>query len=155
MSQLLTRRNVLALIPLSAFGVAWRAVEAQAKDPITIYKDPNCGCCSKWVEHMEASGFKATVISGDMGPVKARFKVPANLGSCHTSIIQGYVIEGHVPAADIRKFLAAKPKGLIGLTIPGMPQSAPGMDQKPFQPYDVLTFDAAGKTTVYARHDKG
>jgi len=78
--------------------------------------------------------------------------VPAALHSCHTSLVGGYVIEGHVPAEDVKKLLAAKPAGIIGLTIPGMPQSAPGMDVTPFQPYDVLTFDKDGKSTVYAKH---
>jgi hypothetical protein len=89
-----------------------------------------------------------------MAPVHARYQVPRALQSCHTASVGGFVIEGHVPASDVRRLLAEKPKGILGLTIPGMPQSAPGMDGKPFQPYDVLTFDAKGQTTVYAKHTK-
>jgi hypothetical protein len=94
------------------------------------------------------------VTNGDMRPVKARFKIPANLESCHTTLIQGFIFEGHIPVEDVRRVLKEKPKGIVGLTIPGMPQSAPGMDVRPFQPYDVLAFDSAGKTTVYAKHLK-
>jgi hypothetical protein len=105
---------------------------------------------------MNASGFAASVTDlADMNPIKAQHGIPPQLQSCHTTLVGGYVIEGHVPASDVRKLLADKPKGIVGLTIPGMPASAPGMDQTPFQPYDVLTFDVRGNTTVYARHTKG
>jgi hypothetical protein len=103
---------------------------------------------------MTANGFAASVIDGDMRPIKKQYSVPSRLESCHTTIVGGYVIEGHVPADDVKKLLAAKPKGILGLTIPGMPQSAPGMDVMPFQPYEVLTFDKDGKTTVYAKHTR-
>jgi hypothetical protein len=102
---------------------------------------------------MEKRGYKATVSNGEMEPIKARFKVPGNLQSCHTTIVAGYVIEGHVPASDLERLLTKKPKGVLGLTVPGMPASAPGMDQMPFQPYTVFTFDAGGRTTVFTRHD--
>jgi hypothetical protein len=128
---------------------------AQTKVPITIYKDPNCGCCHQWVQHMAANGFATSVKdTREMAPIKRQNKVPAKLESCHTAIVGSYVIEGHVPAADVKRLLAEKPKGTIGLTIPGMPASAPGMDIKPFQPYTVLAFDAKGATTVFAKHDK-
>jgi hypothetical protein len=101
---------------------------------------------------MEANGFKPAVTnSSDMPSIKKRYKVAESLASCHTSVVGGYVIEGHVPASDIQRLLKEKPK-VAGLAIPGMPQSAPGMDLKPFQPYEVLSFDAAGKTAVFARH---
>ncbi len=157
MSEMPSRRQILALVPASLAGLLAARVAAQTparSEPITVYKDPSCGCCQKWVEHAEANGFKATVVNGDMRPIKARFGVPASLESCHTTIVRGFVIEGHVPAADVKKLLSLKPAGIVGLTIPGMPQSAPGMDLKPFQPYDVLTFDKNGKTTLFARHDK-
>jgi hypothetical protein len=89
-----------------------------------------------------------------MAAIKVKHNVPANLASCHTTLIGGYVVEGHVPASDIARLLKERPKGIIGLTIPGMPQSAPGMDITPFQPFTVLTFDAKGQTTVYRRHTK-
>jgi hypothetical protein len=103
---------------------------------------------------MRANGFVATVQDTNMTPIRLKYGIGERIASCHTALVGGYVIEGHVPASDVKKLLAAKPKGVKGLTIPGMPQSAPGMDVLPFQPYTVLAFDEAGKTTVYARHDK-
>jgi hypothetical protein len=125
-----------------------------AKPTLVVYKDAACGCCHTWVEHMEANGWKAVVTNTNMGPIKIQHKIPAELQSCHTTIVGGYVIEGHVPSSDVAKLLAQKPKGIAGLTIPGMPASAPGMDITPFRPYTVLTFDANGKTAVFAQHDK-
>jgi hypothetical protein len=131
------------------------AAKPQAPAPtMIVYKSPTCGCCQEWVTHATAHGYKATVIPTDMAPIKAKHNIPANLASCHTTLIGGYVIEGHVPATDISRLLKERPKGILGLTIPGMPASAPGMDVLPFQPYTVLTFDAKGQTTVYARHTK-
>ena len=167
MAQNMTRRAALLSLPVAFAGVATALVRAQAKTAspqtktasptrisIRVYKDPSCGCCSKWVEHMTNNGFVASVIDGDMRPIKKQYNVPGRLESCHTTIVGGYVIEGHVPADDVKKLLAAKPQGILGLTIPGMPQSAPGMDVIPFQPYEVLTFDRDGKTTVYAKHTR-
>ena len=152
------RRHFLQTVPVALAGLvlgkAALAQTAQPKEAITVYKDPSCTCCHKWVEHMQANGFVATVTDGNMSPVKARFKIPPALESCHTTIVRGFIIEGHVPAADVRRLLAEKPKGIVGLTIPGMPASAPGMDGRPFRPYEVLSFDSTGKTTVYAKHDK-
>jgi hypothetical protein len=145
-----------ALTQLAAVAAAFGASRAlaQTRTPITVYKDANCGCCSKWVDHMDASGFRCAVFNSNMVEVHTKYKVPAELQSCHTAIIGAYVIEGHVPAGDVKKLLAQKPAGILGLTIPGMPQSAPGMDVVPFQPYTVLTFTAAGKTAVFSRHTK-
>ena len=147
------RRHFLQAVPVALAGLVFgRAALAQTKEAITVYKDPSCTCCHKWVEHMQANGFVATVTDGNMSPVKARFKIPPALESCHTTIVRGFIIEGHVPAADVKRLLKEKPKGIVGLTIPGMPASAPGMDLKPFKPYEVLSFDSTGKTTVYAKH---
>jgi hypothetical protein len=160
MAQHMTRRAALLSLPLAFAGLTTALVSAQAKSagqakiPIRVYKDPSCGCCSQWVAHMNANGFVASVIDGDIRPIKKQYSVPSRLESCHTTIVGGYVVEGHVPADDVKKLLAAKPKGILGLTIPGMPQSAPGMDVTPFQPYEVLTFDKDGKTVVYAKHTR-
>jgi hypothetical protein len=160
MAQHMTRRAALLSLPVAFAGVATALVGAQTKTasqpkiPIRVYKDPSCGCCTKWVEHMTANGFVASVLAVEMAPIKKQYSVPSRLESCHTTIVGGYVVEGHVPADDVKKLLAAKPAGIIGLTIPGMPQSAPGMDVTPFQPYEVLTFDKDGKTTVYAKHTR-
>lgn len=157
MKEDITRRDALIQLGTvvgAAAGIA-PAIVAQTKPAITVYKDPSCGCCAKWVDHMRANGFAASVTeTTDMAAVKTRYKVGANLQSCHTTVAGGYVIEGHVPAADVRRLLAEKPKNIAGLAIPGMPASAPGMDNAPFVPYDVLAFDAAGKTSVYAKHTR-
>lgn len=131
-----------------------RLAASQPKPTMTVYKDPSCGCCQEWVNHATVHGYKATVIKTDMGPIKVKHQIPQNLASCHTTLIGGYVVEGHVPASDVARLLKEKPKGILGLTIPGMPKSAPGMDLKPFEPYTVLTFDAKGQTTVWAKHTK-
>ena len=116
-----------------------------------VYKDPNCGCCHKWVEIMRKSGFDVSVKdTADMPSIKARYKVGRDLVSCHTALVGGYVVEGHVPADVIRKLLAGKPK-VLGIAVPGMPVGSPGMEGSPKDAYDVLTFDGAGKTTIYAR----
>jgi len=152
----LSRRRLLGVLAGSAAAAlaAFRPLGAQVPTPIAVYKDPNCGCCTAWVAHMNANGFKATVHEGPIDPVHAKYKIPPALQSCHTGVIGSYIIEGHVPAADVRRLLREKRAGIVGLTIPGMPASAPGMDQKPFQPYTVLAFDAQAKTTVFMKHDK-
>lgn len=154
---LLTRRHLLLQIAgVAAAATAWRSsADAQTKVPIVVYKDPSCGCCHQWVEHMNANGFVASVKdTSELNAVKRAHKVAQPLWSCHTALVGNYVIEGHVPAADVKRLLAQQPKGIVGLTIPGMPSSAPGMDMKPFVPYTVLTFDATGRTTIFARHDR-
>jgi hypothetical protein len=122
-----------------------------ALPPMTVYKDPNCGCCSEWVAHVRKAGFTVTVRdTSDMASVKASFGVPAALESCHTARVGAYIIEGHVPADLIVRLLTEQKPGR-GLAVPGMPVGSPGMEQGSRKdPYDVLLFDKAGKTTVYA-----
>lgn len=118
---------------------------------VIVYKSPTCGCCSKWVDHMRASGFK--VIAHDtnnMQAVKTKLGVPDAMASCHTSVVNGYVIEGHVPAADINRLLRDTPK-VGGLAVPGMVAGSPGMEGGRSDPYNVVTF-GAGASTVFARH---
>jgi hypothetical protein len=142
------------LSAIAAGAAAWQArTHAQTRIPLVVYKDPSCGCCEAWIAHMKANGFTPAVTSTrDMDTVKRAHRVPESLASCHTALVGEYVIEGHVPAGDVKKLLTQKPKEILGLTIPGMPQSAPGMDTKPFQPFTVLTFNAKGQTTVFATH---
>lgn len=124
---------------------------AQGAPAMVVYKDPNCGCCKLWVDHVKAAGFAVSVRdSTDVVSVKKRQGVPARLYSCHTAIVGGYVVEGHVPADLVQKLLKEKPK-VVGLAVPGMPAGSPGMEQGSKEPYEVLTFDAAGKTSVYAK----
>ena len=123
---------------LAAFGT-----QAAGVSPATVevWKDPQCGCCQDWIEHMQAHGFSVQVHSSGNAAVRARLGLPKELGSCHTALVAGYLIEGHVPAVDVKKLLAQKPQAL-GLTVPGMPVGSPGMDGPVYQgrkdPYDVL-----------------
>ena len=163
MPEPLTRRAVLTsllgpaagVVGLSAaLGAQAKPVSPSAKPHLTVYKDPNCGCCGAWIEYMRVKGYRSTVLHVGLGPIKAKYFVTPNLQSCHTTLVDGFVVEGHVPEGDIVRLLKERPAGVVGLTVPGMPASAPGMDGMPFQPYTVLAFDKTGKTTVWARHTK-
>ena len=120
---------------------------------VTVYKSATCGCCSNWIAHMKRNGFTVKSVNvADPVSYKTKYGVPLNLASCHTALVEGYVIEGHVPAADIKRLLKERPK-VSGLIVPGMPDGSPGMEQgNPPVPYDVLTFDNNGKVMVYSRH---
>ena len=118
------------------------AQELGAPPVMRVSKDLNCGCCTGWVEHIQAAGFQTAVIEmNDLAPLKARLRVPSRLASCHTAEIGGYVIEGHVPAAAIRRLLSERPAA-IGLAVPGMPVGSPGMEVSgsPDEPYEVVLF---------------
>lgn len=121
--------------------------------PMTVYQSPTCGCCGLWNEHVEEHGFEVTAhMREDMGAVKESFAIRPNLASCHTAIVDGYVVEGHVPAEDIRRLLAEVPDAR-GLAVPGMPIGSPGMEQGDrVDPYEVLIFNDSGETAVWARH---
>jgi len=150
------RRGAVALEPSGAVAEVpapgGGGMELAAPGPeILVYKSPTCGCCKKWNEYLTANGFVVTSRDmDDVSPIKAELGVPRTLVSCHTAVVQGYVIEGHVPAADIARLLKEKPK-VLGLSAPGMPGASPGMDTGS-DPYEVVTFDAKGATTVWARH---
>lgn len=139
------RRSLAGTLML---GTALMACSAQAAT-YTMYRDPNCGCCSAWAAHFEAAGNDTvnTVDHSDIAAVKAENGVPKALRSCHTMLVEGYVIEGHVPAADIARLLREKPEGVTGLAVPGMPMGSPGMehgDQR--QAYQVIAFGPSGQT---------
>lgn len=139
------KRTLVAAL-LCAFGTA------AAAETLAVYKDASCGCCGKWVEHVRAAGFQANVVeTSRMDEIKARFGVPATMRSCHTAVVGGYVIEGHVPASDIRALLARKPK-VTGLAAPGMPPGSPGMDVPNSPGYTVYAFGRDGKSSEFARH---
>jgi hypothetical protein len=151
----LSRSGRLAVILLAAAisHPAAAQTKAVAKPHMSVYKTPTCGCCGKWVEKMQASGFNATVTNmDDVGPIKAKNGVTPRLASCHTTLVGGYVIEGHVPAEDIKRLLRERP-AIAGLAAPGMPAGSPGMDVPNSPSYDVLAFDKAGKTHVFATHN--
>lgn len=121
---------------------------------VTVYMSPECGCCGLWVEHLKANGFAVrTHAVEDVTPYKRKLGVPGRLASCHTAVVGGYTIEGHVPAADIKRLLAQKPKAK-GLAVPGMPHGSPGMESGRNDPYDVLLFQADGRTTVFRSYNR-
>jgi len=126
--------------------------EAAKKPIITVYKDPGCGCCKSWIEHLIKHGYRVDAKdTPNMTEIKRTLGVPDGLTACHTAIVNGYLIEGHVPAADIDRLLAQKPR-IAGLAVPEMPMGSPGMEGGPAQRYQVLTFDKSGKTGVFASH---
>lgn len=124
-----------------------------AGDELIVHKDPNCGCCGHWAEHMRAAGFSVKEIATtNMDEVKRGAGVPRKLASCHTARVGGYVIEGHVPAADVKRLLTERPK-VVGLSAPGMPMGSPGMEGPyPADKYNVVSFSADGRTGVFAEH---
>lgn len=150
----LSRRQLLGIVSLVA--AAGLRPFAQSGAAVQVYKDPTCGCCALWVEHLRKAGFTATVTDvEDMTALKTKHGVPPRARSCHTAVTGDYVIEGHVPAADVQRLLKERPS-VVGIGVPGMPIGSPGMEVagvKP-QPYDVLAFDKAGQTTVFASHNK-
>lgn len=121
---------------------------------VTVHKSRYCGCCVKWVDHMRAEGFEVRVVeTEDMGPVKQRVGIPPAKGSCHTAEVDGYFVEGHVPAEDVKRLLAERPEAR-GLTVPGMPAGSPGMEMPDgrVQPYTVELITPDGKAKPFARH---
>ncbi len=158
--------RALAISGLAALGLAACLGDAETPDStaedrsstlatthITMHRTPTCGCCLKWVEHVEAEGFRVTVHDhADLTPIRETLGIPTQLASCHSARIGGYVLEGHVPASDIKRLLSERPDA-VGLSVPGMPASAPGMDVEGVtEPFATLIFDAE-KATVFSRHD--
>ena len=146
----MTRRTLLAGLPL--LFVAAQA-EAQAAPAIHVMKTATCGCCNDWVAHLRHAGFRVTVANvPDVTPTARRFGVPDDLRSCHTASAGGYAIEGHVPAADIRRLLRERPAA-AGIAVPGMPMGSPGMEHGNHRErYNTILFTRAGRRTVFARH---
>ena len=157
----LTRRAFVARMTTMALGGAAvitlapsEAAAAPKPTAITVYKDPSCGCCKNWVEHLRANGFSPEVHDrSDMDALKDSLGVPSALRSCHTAVVGTYVIEGHVPAADVKRLIATKPAKTLGVAVPGMPAGSPGMEVgSRVDRYDVVAFAAGGTTRVFARH---
>jgi hypothetical protein len=149
------KRSLALVLTAACLGVA---PLAQTKTPagpaVSVYKTPTCGCCSKWIDHMKGAGFKVTFTDmpqESLDNVKKKHGVPVATHSCHTAVVDGFVIEGHVPAVQVKRLLKERPK-VKGIAVPGMPLGSPGMEVSGVtaQPYDVLTFDAQGKTKLYA-----
>jgi hypothetical protein len=150
------RALLLALAALPAATLAQQA-GGNGKVLVEVWKDPNCGCCNDWVGHLEANGFAVKVNETGNNAMRAKLGIPPKLGSCHTALVGGYAVEGHVPARDIQRLLKEKPQA-VGLTVPGMPVGSPGMDGKVYgdrrDPYDVLLVLRTGDTRVFASYNK-
>jgi hypothetical protein len=143
------RRVAPALLTVLLAGSVGFA-QAPKPVPVTVYKSPTCGCCGKWVEHMRANGFEVTVNDmPDVAPIKDKQGVPSALRSCHTALVGGYAIEGHVPADLVKKLLKEHPNA-AGIAVPGMPMGSPGMEGATKDTYNIVLFDKTGKTSVYA-----
>ena len=138
-----TRRCVLVAGAASMLQVG--TLSAAAQPVVSVHRDPNCGCCLGWVQHLQKAGFPTKVLeTKDLDAVKTRLGVPDDLAACHTAEVAGYVIEGHVPAAALRRLLAEKPNA-TGLAVPGMPIGSPGMEGGTPEPYEVVLFGPAGR----------
>ncbi len=150
------RPALLALAGALASSSSWaQAPKTAVKPALEVWKDPNCGCCQLWVEHLQAHGFEVKVHDVGNTAVRKRLGLPERLGSCHTASVAGYVIEGHVPAVDILRLLRQKPKAL-GLAVPGMPIGSPGMDGEVYKgrrdAYEVLLVQRDGSTRTFAKY---
>ena len=171
-AQPLTRRNVLQGMALYGAFLATgcsRPQNEQNADPaqpqagkagntaqaaaMTVYRDPSCGCCETWAEIAKKAGYEVRLIDDpNMPAVKQKHGVPEGLSSCHTALVGGYAIEGHVPLEDVKRLLAERPAGIRGIAVPGMPRGSPGMEMPDGSKdrFQVIAFDAAGKTSVFS-----
>jgi hypothetical protein len=145
------RRTLLGGLLL---GPLLQGLPAFAATRIHVYKNPDCGCCGEWVRHLQAAGFAVQVTEvSDTAQTRKKLGMPDKFGSCHTAVADGYLLEGHVPAADVKRLLARRPKAL-GLAVPGMPAGSPGMEAGSRKdPYQVLLVDRSGGASVFARYN--
>jgi hypothetical protein len=157
MTSFFSARRFVVLAAAMALGwgaTVWASAQARpAKPQLTVYKSSTCGCCSNWVEHMKSNGFDVKAIDvDDIDKVKQERGVPAAAASCHTAMVNGYIVEGHVPADAVLKMLREKP-AIAGIAVPGMPVGSPGMEMPNGQKdsYAIVSFDKNGKTAVYER----
>ncbi len=152
MKNLLLPVYIIAIALLISCSAETTATATEA----VVYKSSTCACCDGWIKHMRDEGFNVTteIHDNDMGRIKVANGVPNKLASCHTALIGGYVIEGHVPAADVKRLLREKPADIVGLTAPGMPMKSPGMQAEGLPPkgYNVIAFKKDGSTEVYTRY---
>jgi hypothetical protein len=141
---------------LAALLTTVTAAAQQPSGAIDVYKTPTCGCCSKWVEHLRANGFAVKVTDMEStGPVQNRYGVPPAVRSCHTALVNGYIVEGHVPAGEVKRLLKERP-GVAGIAVAGMPSGSPGMEMQGVdpQPYHVVSFDRSGRIDVFASYGR-
>ncbi|MBD1866252.1 DUF411 domain-containing protein [Oculatella sp. FACHB-28] len=142
--------TVIVLTTASAEAASTPEVMSEAMPEIVVYRDPSCSCCGGWMEHLEAQGFQATNMpTPEVDALKQQYGIPDDLTSCHTAIIGGYVVEGHVPAEDIKRLLAERPN-VVGIAVPGMPVGTPGMESgDERESFSVFSFDEQGNTEVF------
>ena len=152
------KNNVIYFLPTAvifiiSFYIGFDFLSQTAKaEEIMVYKSPTCGCCKKWIKHLETEGFNVTTKDmRDMKPIKRQLGVQPQFQSCHTAKVGKYFIEGHVSASDIKKLLKEKPD-IKGLSVPGMPMGSPGMEGHRKDKYDVIAMDKNNKATVYSKH---
>jgi hypothetical protein len=145
----MNRRSLL--LGTAAVLAPWRSFGADRGGPATLYKDPDCGCCSGYADHLRKSGFEVSIVeTRDLAPIKQRYGVPPDLEGCHTTVVGGYAVEGHVPIAVVRRLLAEKPP-IKGISLPGMPVGSPGMGGEKQAPFTILSFSESGPPhQVYA-----
>ena len=149
------RRNLLLAVAAAAAVPSFPVLAANTLPQVEVFKNPDCGCCGAWVDHLKAAGFPVKVNEvPDTGAVRRQHGIPEQFGSCHTGVVAGYALEGHVPAEDIKRLLAKKPVA-AGLSVPGMPVGSPGMEVGSRKdPYQVLLIDKAGRASVFATYPK-
>jgi len=148
------RRAVLTSLAAAAAALSLPVVAKEALPQVQVFKNPSCGCCGAWVDHMKAAGFAVNVTEVDDNSVARRkYGLPDRFGSCHTAVVAGYVVEGHVPANDVKKLLAMKPVA-VGLAVPGMPVGSPGMEMGSRKdPYQVLLVAKDGRERVFSTYN--
>ena len=146
--------RITALLAAALLGISVSVAVFAQQTVVEVYKSPTCGCCTDWIKHLRQNGFSVKAHDvADASEYRAKFGVPDQLGSCHTATVSGYAIEGHVPAREIKRLLAEKPKAK-GLAVPGMPRGSPGMEGPVSDPYEVLLFQASGNYAVYQKYGK-
>jgi hypothetical protein len=147
------RRTVLSSFAAAAAALALPVAAKAALPQVQVFKNPSCGCCGAWVDHMRAAGFSVNVTEvDDTAVARRKYGLPDKFGSCHTAVVAGYVVEGHVPAKDVKKLLAMKPVA-VGLAVPGMPVGSPGMEMGPRKDrYQVLLVAKDGRERVFSRY---
>ena len=147
-------KRITALLAAALLGLSVSVAVFAQQTVVEVYKSPTCGCCTDWIKHLRQNGFSVKAHDvADASEYRAKFGVPDQLGSCHTAMVGGYAIEGHVPAREIKRLLAEKPKAK-GLAVPGMPRGSPGMEGPVSDPYEVLLFQASGNYAVYQKYGK-
>ncbi|WP_084606892.1 DUF411 domain-containing protein [Leptolyngbya iicbica] len=144
---------IAAGLVVSACSMANPGGQSAIAAELTVFRSPTCGCCSLWIDHMKEAGFTVRdEVTEDMTAIKQEYGLPQNLASCHTTIANGYVIEGHIPAADVQRLLTEKPD-IAGIAVPGMPIGSPGMESGNYvEPYTVFSFTDTGETAAFAEH---